>query len=54
MFSYISVQKQLWQNKKDLEKLQSDQVKDRSDLDYVAMMCGVNLDLEEDDESTEV
>ena len=54
VFSYSSVQKQLWQKKKALEKLQFEQVKDRSDLDYVAMMCGIDLDLEDEDENAEV
>lgn len=50
---YISLRKQLFKERQKNAILSAEAAKNTADIDYVAMMCGVELELSEDSAETE-
>lgn len=51
MFRFLSVREQLALERRKNELLQAQIVKNTSDIDYVAMMSDIDLDVEEPDDT---
>jgi hypothetical protein len=53
MFKYITVKEQVLTERKKNAQLAAENVKLKSDLDYVAMMCDIDLDTETNEQEAE-
>lgn len=53
MFKYIPVEEQLAKKQSEINKVSVEEAKNRADIDYIAMMCDVELESEEGDEDAQ-
>lgn len=51
MFRYLSLRSQLIQERAKSAKLNDEAQKSTADLDYLAMMCGIEMEMNENAES---
>jgi hypothetical protein len=49
MFKYIPLEEQIAKKQNDIDKVVTAEEKSRADIDYIAMMCDVELDSEEEE-----
>lgn len=49
MFKYISVEEQLAKKQNEINKVSAEEEKNRADIDYIAMMCDVELESEDEE-----
>ena len=47
MFKYRSLNREINKKKKKREQLAADSLQNEADIEYIAMMCGIELDGEE-------
>lgn len=49
MFRYLSIMQQLIRARAENQRLTDESLKNTANLDYLAMMCGVEMEMEADD-----
>lgn len=49
MFKYIPIEEQMAKKQIEINKVSTEEAKNRADIDYIAMMCDVELDSEDEE-----
>lgn len=49
MFKYIPIEEQIAKKQNEVDKVSAEEAKNRADIDYIAMMCDVELDSEDEE-----
>lgn len=54
MFKYIPIEEQIVKKQSEINKVSVEEAKNRADIDYIAMMCDVELETEDEKGDTDV